>query len=130
MGKETVIKYYHITYTDSGETNVLKTTKTLKVGRYYRLKDGREAKIVRQAHFKYTPEDLKIIYNIVKDYDRGTIQYRLAQKLRKAVNSEIPSMRFTDDEREFFRFIYYECSDLADEELYVISKILGINNRK
>ena len=118
-------KFYHIRYID-GTTDIIVTDKSLKIGRYYRFKDNREARIVKQGHYKYTFEDIDTIRKLTEDYNIGTLQYRLSQKMDIALSSKIPSVRFTDEERKMLSYIYYDNEYLTDKDKEVLEKILDI----
>lgn len=126
MGKIEQGKFYHIMYMN-GIKDVLETPKTLKTGRYYRLKDGREFKVIRQAHFKYTYDDIDTVRVLTEGYDIGTLQHRLSQKMARAFKSKTPSVRFTAEEREMLSYIYYENEFITDNDKRVLEKILEIN---
>lgn len=125
MGKIEQGKFYHVRYTD-GTSDIIETTKSLKVGRYYRLKNGKEVQILKQAHYKYTYEDIDTVRVLTEDYDIGTLQHRLSQKMARAFKSKTPSVRFTAEEREMLSYIYYENEYLTDKDKKVLEKILEI----
>lgn len=124
MEKSLKTKYYHIRYSDNGTSGILKTKKNLKIGRYYRLKDGREAQIIKQAHYKYTCSELEVIRRLTSEYNIGSMQRRLSKKMEIALRSGVPSVRFTGDEREMLSYIYYEDNSITDEDKKVLEKIL------
>ena len=124
MEKSLKIKYYHIRYSDNGTSGILKTEKNLKIRRYCRLKDGREAQIIKQAHYKYTCNELEVVRRLTSEYSVGSMQRRLSEKMEIALRSGIPSVRFTNIEREMLSYIYYEDNSITDEDKKVLEKIL------
>ena len=126
MGKIEQGRFYHIKYSN-GIKDILESTKALKIGRYYRLKDGREFQVIKEAHYKYTYEDIDTSRVLTEGYDIGTEQRRISDRMRKAFNSKTPSVRFTPMDREMLSYIYYENEYLTDKEKRVLEKILEIN---
>lgn len=118
-------KYYAVTFED-GKNGYIKTNKTLRSGRIYTLKSGKNIRILNKSNFKYTINDIITIKNIMEQYDIGTLQYNLAVKLSSIIRSGIPSVRFSKDEKELLWDIYNYDKNLNDNDIRVISKVLNI----
>ena len=118
-------KFYHIRYAN-GTSDSIKTTITLKSGRYYKTKDGIEFQVLKQSHYKYTYEEIEAIKWLTEGYDIGTLQHKLSKKMNRALHSKTPSVRFTSDEREILSYIYYENESLTENDKRVLEKIIGV----
>lgn len=121
-------KFYHIRY-DNGTTDSIKTTRTLKTGRYYKTKDGIEFQVLKQSHYRYTYEEIETIKELTEGYDIGTLQHKLSKKMDRALHSKTPSVRFNSEEREILSSIYYENESLTESVKRVLEKILGIGRK-
>lgn len=126
MGKIEQGKFYHIQYMDNGKTDYLESTKNLINGRIYNLGSGRQVRVLKKAHFKYTFEDIDNIRVMMEDYDIGTVQYNLCMRMAKAFNGKVPSVRFSDEEREILRYVYYENQYITDKDRETLKKVLNI----
>jgi hypothetical protein len=122
-------RFYHIQYINTGKTDYIETDRLLVIGRIYTLKDGQQCRVVRQAHFKYTFSDIENIYSVMSQYNKGSLQYGLAVRLRETLKSNVPAVRFSDEDREMLYDIYVEDTELTDEQREAISKVLNINNK-
>lgn len=118
-------KFYHIRYAN-GTSDSIKTTRTLKSGRYYKTKDGIEFQVLKQSHYRYTYEEIETIKELTEGYDIGTLQHKLSKKMGRALHSKTPSLRFTPEEREILSYIYYENEALTEKAKRALEKILGI----
>lgn len=119
-------KYYTVIF-ENGKNGYIKTSKTLRCGRIYTLKNGNHIRVLNKTTFKYSIDDIITIKNIMEQYDIGTLQYNLAVKLSKIIENGIPSVRFNKDEKELLWDIYNYDDNLSDNDIKVISKILNIN---
>lgn len=119
-------KFYHIQYLDTGKSDYLESSKTLVNGRIYRLNNGRQVRVIKRAHFKYTFEDIDNIRVMMEDYDRGTVQYNLYIRMAKAFKGKVPSVRFSDEEREILSYVYYENQFISDRDRETLRKVLNI----
>lgn len=119
-------KFYHIQYMDTGKSDYLESNKTLVNGRIYRLSNGRQVRVVKRAHFKYTFEDIDNIRVMMEDYDIGTVQYNLCIRMAKAFKGKVPSVRFSDEEREILSYVYYENQFISDGHRETLRKVLNI----
>ena len=119
-------KYYHIHYLDNGKTDYLESNKPLVNGRIYRLSDGRQVRVIKRAHFKYTYQDIDNIRVMMEDYNIGTIQHNLCIRMAKAFKAKVPAVRFSNEEREILSYIYYENEFISDSERETLRKVLNI----
>jgi len=122
-------KFYNIRYAN-GTSDSIKTTRTLKSGRYYKTKDGIEFQVLKQSHYKYTYEEIETIKELTEGYDIGTLQHKLSEKMGRALHSKTPSVRFTSEEQEILSYIYYENEALTEKSKRALEKILGIRRKK
>lgn len=118
--------YYRVQYQDTFKEDTYESPVTLKIGRYYRLNNGKQIKVLGKLNFKYTFEDIDTIRVLMEGYDKGTVQSRLAQRMWKAFNSPTPAVRFSSEEREILGYIYYESEMLSDRDKKTLEKVLGI----
>lgn len=126
MGKIEQGKFYHIQYIDNGKSDYIETNKTLINGRIYRLGNGKQFRVIKKAHFKYTFEDIDNIRVMMEDYDIGTVQYNLCMRMARAFKAKVPAVRFSDEEREILSYIYYENEYLTDKDRVTLRKVLNI----
>lgn len=121
-------KFYHIQYIDTGKADYLESNKNLVNGRIYRLGNGKQIRIIKRAHFKYTFEDIDNIRVMMEDYDIGTIQYNLCIRMAKAFKAKVPSVRFSDEEREILSYVYYENEHIREKDRATLRKVLNIKS--
>lgn len=126
MGKIEQGKFYHIQYMDTGKSDYLESNKTLVNGRIYRLGNGKQVRVIKRAHFKYTFEDIDNIRVMMEDYDRGTVQYNLCMRMAKAFDGKVPAVRFSDEEREILSYVYYENPHISNSDRQTLRKVLNI----
>ena len=119
-------KFYHIQYVDTGKSDYLESNKNLVNGRIYILGNGRQVRVIKRAHFKYTFEDIDNIRVMMEDYDKGTVQYNLCMRMAKAFNGKVPSVRFSDEEREILGYVYWENQYISDSDRETLKKALNI----
>ena len=119
-------KFYHIQYVDTGKSDYLESNKNLVNGRIYVLGNGRQVRVIKRAHFKYTFEDIDNIRVMMEDYDKGTVQYNLCMRMAKAFNGKVPSVRFSDEEREILGYVYWENQYISDSDRETLKKVLNI----
>jgi hypothetical protein len=120
-------RFYHIQYINTGKTDYIEIDRPLVIGRIYNSKDGQQFRIIRQAHFKYTFSDIENIYSVMSQYNRGSLQYGLAVRLREALKGKVPAVRFSDEDREMMYEIYVEDMELTDEQRATIKKVLNVS---
>ena len=126
MGKIEQGKFYHIQYVDNGKSDYIETNKPLINGRIYRLGNGKQFRVIKRAHFKYTFEDIDNIRVMMEDYDIGTVQYNLCMRMTKAFKAKVPAVRFSDEEREILSYVYYENEYITDKDRATLRKVLNI----
>ena len=119
-------KFYRIRYTDTYKEDIIESVKTLKIGRYYTFKNGRQFQVIKNAYFKYTYEDIDNIRVMMEDYDIGTVQYNLCKRMMKAFKQKTPNVRFTTEEREILSYIYYENEFISENHRKTLKKVLNI----
>lgn len=126
MGKIEQGKFYHIQYVDNGKSDYIETNKPLINGRIYRLGNGRQFRVIKRAHFKYTFEDIDNIRVMMEDYDIGTVQYNLCMRMTRTFKAKVPAVRFSDEEREILSYVYYENEYITDKDRETLRKVLNI----
>ena len=126
MGKIEQGKFYHIQYVDNGKSDYIETSKPLINGRIYRLGNGKQFRVIKRAHFKYTFEDIDNIRVMMEDYDIGTVQYNLCIRMARAFKAKVPAVRFSDEEREILSYVYYDNEYITDKDRETLRKVLNI----
>ena len=121
-----IAKFYLIQKVNSSLPEYLRTTKTLKIGRIYNLETGKQAKVIRQVHFKYSLDDIQNLVDLLEGGYNGTQQHKMWIKMRTIKNSQIPKVRFSDAEKEMIYYIYVNEEYNTDEQRKTLEKVLNI----
>lgn len=122
-------KFYRVRYIDNNKEDFLESVTTLRVGRYYTLKNGRRFQVLKNAYFKYTYEDIDNLRVMLEDYDIGTVQYNLCIRMAQAFKQPIPKVSFSREERELLWYIYEENEFISEKHKETLMKVLNIKKR-
>ena len=109
------VKFYLIQKVNCSLPEYIRATKNLKIGRIYTLEDGNQAKVLRQAHFKYSLDDIQNLADMLVGGYKGTQQYRMYLKMNSIKRSQIPRVRFSEIEKELIYYIYTNNEYNTDE---------------
>jgi hypothetical protein len=123
--EQTKTHYYKITYSDTGRNNMISTTESLSLNRYYVSPTGRSFIVTGKAKLKYSMQDINSLVDILNEYDIGTIQYNMCNKFILVQRSNIPKITLTAEEKSVLMDILCDDPDITDEQEKVLRKILN-----
>lgn len=122
----TKVRYYRVSEEKTGKTITIKSNIILKKNRYVKIKDNEYARVISESKFKFSIDDIKALSELLKDYDRGTLQNRLYRKLNLIISTDIPQLRLSKEDKELLSYIYYEDDTLENKYIEVLEKALNI----
>lgn len=119
-------RYYKIRYLNDYRIQTIRTEKSLKEGKYYLGKDGKQFLVYGKTSVKYTFDDIRSLIQILDGYNIGSIQNGIKIGLIDALREDIPAIQLDKVQRDCLRDIYYLDESLSNEDKSTLEKVLNI----
>lgn len=115
--------YYSIVYGDDKSEEIIETNQELKVGCRYKLND-RVFVVKAKKNYNLTLEDIDNIRVLTEGYEDGTGR-DIYHHVMDAWERKIPNVRFSNEEKDFLSYVYYENEHISADERISLAKILN-----